>query len=185
MRNLKPLIVLGSLFLIAAMAIGDLNAEPRFKRHRGPLAGVELFAEELQLSQEQREAIKSQRFAVEKQAVELRSKIQLGELELRQMLTSDGADENRIIGKIKEIGELKTNMRIARVQNELAIKKILTHEQLQKLETMKREHLKKRLEGRWPMRQFERQELKGYQDDFDLEELMIEDTMMEEEGSEI
>ncbi|MFQ5677062.1 MAG: Spy/CpxP family protein refolding chaperone, partial [bacterium] len=146
------LLALTATFVAASV----VSAQPRFKQrhHRQGGLRLEVLAEELALSDEQISQLEEQRLATAKSAIEMRSKIQVAELELRQLM-KDG-DENQIINKVKEIGNLKTDLRLNRVEGQLAMKKVLTAEQLEKLESLRKERFQNRGNRRGPNRDRQR-----------------------------
>ncbi len=88
--------------------------------------------EELSLSKEQEEKIKNIYFNNEKIAEEVKSKIKIKEIELREILSEENPDPKKVENKIKEIGELNTELRIIRIKNFFQIKETLTQEQWKK-----------------------------------------------------
>ncbi len=167
-------------FLVLMFAASAVFAQrglehKRFSRHHGQMFGIEMLADELKLTEQQLSQIKEQRFAREKNAIQTRSKIQLAELELRNLMQGDNPDENQGKGKIEEIGKLKTELRLNRVQGRLAVQKILTPEQKETLKTIQKERLQNRRgEDRPFPRQRMFQHLQGNNgdfgpDDFDFE----------------
>ena len=109
--------------------------------------GIEMLADELKLTEQQLGQIKEQRFAIEKTAIQTRSKIQLAELELRNLLDAEKVDENLVKTKIEEIGKLRTERRITRVQGRLHLEKVLTPEQKVQLKAIHKERMQKRQQG--------------------------------------
>jgi Spy/CpxP family protein refolding chaperone len=167
-----PLLV----FMFAAAASAQRGPEHRgFARHHSAMFGIEMLAEELKLTEQQLAQIKEQRFAREKNAIQTRSKIQLAELELRNLLQADNVDENQVKSKVEEIGKLKTELRLNRVQGRLAVQKILTPEQKETLKTIHKERLQNR---RGEDRPFPRQKMfrqfQGDNRDFDPEDFDFE-----------
>ncbi|MFQ6114044.1 MAG: Spy/CpxP family protein refolding chaperone, partial [bacterium] len=124
--NNKIISVLVLLLATITVMTSEVLSQRRFKPHKRPGLILEMLADELELTEEQLTEIKEQRVATEKSSIELRSNIQIAELELRELLRQDNPDENQIISKIEEIGKLKTELRLTRVQGRLAIKKVLT-----------------------------------------------------------
>jgi len=166
----KNLISVVSIVLFTLMTTSLVSAQwgPRpMKRHMKPRIDIERLAEELGLSEEQVTKIKAEQFAARKSQIELGAKVKIAELELRTLL-DENAEESDIEAKIKEIGELKTQVQLARMQARLALRKYLTEEQLQQLEELRRER------GRRPMRRGRGwrepvPEEQGFEPDFGLE----------------
>lgn len=103
--------------------------------------------EELSLSKEQKEKIKNIHFNNEKMAEEIKSKIKIKEIELREILLEEKPDIKKIENKIKEIGDLNTELRILKIRNFFQIKEILTKEQWEKFKQIvsKRPFLRERI----------------------------------------
>ncbi len=114
------------------------------------------FATELNLSDEQLQRIEEIESAQEIQTVEMRAGIKVAEIELRDMMREQNANESAVIVKVEEIGGLKTALRVANVRSKLAINKILTPEQLQTLRSLDRQRGKRdknRRHGKKPGRE--------------------------------
>lgn len=149
-KKITPILIL-SLVTTAFLTPEAFSQKP-FKRHKPPRFNIEMLADELELTQEQLTKMKEQRFATQKNSIELRSKVQIAVLELRRLLEDETTDENKIKSKIEEIGKLKTELHWTRVQGRLNIKNLLTSEQLEKLQELKKERMKKRLHRERPFK---------------------------------
>jgi Spy/CpxP family protein refolding chaperone len=144
-----------SLLLVLMLAATAFAAQQgrgpkHFNRHQPHMFGIEMLADELKLTEQQLAQIKEQRFAHEKSAIQTRSKIQLAELELRNLLDAAKVDESLVKSKIEEIGKLRTEMRFARVQAKLNVEKMLTPEQKTQLKTIHKERMQKRQQDGQP-----------------------------------
>lgn len=143
------------------------NSHPR-RKFRG---NIERFSDELGLTEEQLTTIKEKQFQTKKEAIELRSKIQIARLELRNFLQSENPDENTIKQKVDKIGELRSNLMFTKAQSRLELKKTLTPEQLEKLKKLKRERLNQRMpRGRQFRRNAPGQEFDGDHGGIDLQD---------------
>jgi len=136
----NKIIAISILLVLLSLAMAVAQPSKRhFKRHRGAMMGIESFAEELGLSDEQISKIQEQIFERKKNAIDQRSKVQIAELELRKLMKAKTADETKIKNKIKEIGALKTELRLNRVEGRLAVRKELTAEQFERLQSLRKE----------------------------------------------
>lgn len=188
----RKIITISSLLVLSTISMA-LAASPQrgLKRHHRQL-GIEMFADELGLTEEQLSKIQEQQFATKKNSIEQRAKIQIAELELRKLMKDKDADAAEIRNKIKEIGELKTNLHLNRVEGKLALHKVLTNEQFEKLQSLKKAHHKQRMNRRGPnshhpgqLRNF-RGRPNGFGfEEFDLESFGTYGEEIGEEGSEI
>ncbi len=145
MKAVKILLVLGTFLISTAFAGNQAISRRPHKRPPTLFSQIELFSDQLGLTEEQQVKIKEQKFNTDKEAIQLRSKIQIAELELRNLLQSDDPDEEEIKNKIEEIGKLKTELRFILVKRELEIRNTLTSEQMEKLQSLTREHFKQQL----------------------------------------
>ncbi len=82
------------------------------------------------LSEEQREQLKTFKLELEKNSLPLKNQLAEKEAKLRTLTTSDSFDERAVNKVIEEIGELKTSLMKLHVANGQKIKSILTEEQL-------------------------------------------------------
>lgn len=140
----NKIIAISVLLVLLSLAMAAAQPSKRqFKRHRPVVMGIESFAEELGLSDEQLSKIQEQKFESKKNAIDQRSKVQIAELELRKLMKDKAADETKIKNKIREIGALKTELRLNRVEGRLAVRKELTDEQFETLQSLKKDHAKK------------------------------------------
>lgn len=158
----------------------------RFNRsHHG--LGIEMLADELKLTEQQLAQIKEQRFAHQKSAIQTRSKVQLAELELRNLL--EKVDEDLAKTKIEEIGKLRTEMRFARVQGKLNVEKVLTPEQKAQLKAIHKERMQKHHQGQQDGQQFPRERMfrhfQGNNGNFGNEDFDVEFDEPFDEGMEL
>lgn len=109
-----------------------------------------LKAEKLKLTPEQKEEIRNLQLNFEKEKIRLKADLKVARLELKELLREDKPVKNEVYRKIEQMGDLRVKLQKNRVDKRLAIKEILTPEQLEKLQTLKHKRLwrEKRLEGR-------------------------------------
>jgi Spy/CpxP family protein refolding chaperone len=89
--------------------------------------------EGLALTDEQIERLKAQHYESAKAMTALRSRIQVQELDLENLLDSTEPDEEAVRAMAREIGALRAELYQNRVAHRLELKRILTPEQEQKL----------------------------------------------------
>lgn len=89
----------------------------------------------LNLSDTQKKQIEEMRTALQRNTVQLRSKIQLARIDLRELLRSDDPDKSAIEKKMNDIGQLQTELKILKISHWLDIRKILTPEQRKIIKT--------------------------------------------------
>ena len=111
------------------------------------VGGLARFADELGLSDDQMEKLKTLRFETAKKTVAERSEVQIAGIELHELMQKDDFDESAIKKQIEKIGRLKTNMMLTRVDKKLAVKNVLTDEQENMLKELRRESFKRSKRG--------------------------------------
>lgn len=94
-------------------------------------------ADELSLSEEQVKKLHSIMFERHKNRITAMAKIQVGELELRDLLNQNEVDLANVDAKIKEIGEGRTENHIADVHAMIDAREVLTQEQKKKLKNLR------------------------------------------------
>jgi len=129
--NGKCAILLGGLTLASAVALAQ---EPPERDRRGGVPwDSPRIKEQLGLTDEQITKLKAQSFEAAKERVKMGSQVRLAEIELRQLMEASSPDEKAVAAKAKEIGDLQGRLYQARVAQRLALRKMLTAEQQQKL----------------------------------------------------
>ena len=86
-------------------------------------------AEELKLTDDQKKDFAKLRNSMEKNMITTRSKIQIAQVDLRQMYAEAQPDRSKIEDKAREIGKLETDLRLARTGFWFDVNNILTAEQ--------------------------------------------------------
>jgi Spy/CpxP family protein refolding chaperone len=136
--------------------------------------GIERFSEELNLTSEQLSKIKSVWFDLHKRAIEVRAKIQLAELELRELMDADTPNESQVKGKIEVIGKLRTDLRLARVEGMMSIHQVLSAEQKAKLKELRQENRAERREERPRMQRRQGlQGFRGFNNNFEFDDMEL------------
>lgn len=109
-----------------------------------------LHAEELGLSEAQRESIREARMAERRQRIEREARIKIAKLELEELLRDEGSDLAAIEAKMRELAELRIQDRMAALRLDRTIRDILTPEQLQELKELRRHRVRfrSRAQGR-------------------------------------
>ncbi|MCJ7496843.1 MAG: Spy/CpxP family protein refolding chaperone [candidate division Zixibacteria bacterium] len=89
------------------------------------------FKSGLQLSPEQKEKIRSTALEGRKEEIRLSSDLKIAHLELRELMQQDNLDKAKINKKLDEIGALRTKLQKAKFERKMALREVLTKEQLQ------------------------------------------------------
>lgn len=89
--------------------------------------------QELNLTPEQVQKLQELRTAFAKESERRTAEIRIGEIDLDSLLQQDRWDPAKIEGTVKQLGTLRTDLRLARLKTIEAGRAVLTPEQLQKL----------------------------------------------------
>ncbi len=108
-------------------------------RSRGPHSGMFLSPQaiqELALTDEQISKIKDLKDTRMDKTLEIRQKMEKSRLELAKLTDDNEPNQTKIETKIREIGNLKTEMELERINFFFQVRKLLTPEQIEKLGTI-------------------------------------------------
>ncbi|MDP2960400.1 MAG: Spy/CpxP family protein refolding chaperone [candidate division Zixibacteria bacterium] len=87
----------------------------------------------LGLSPEQKEKIRSTALEGRKDEIRFSSDLKIAHLELRELMQQENLDKAKINKKLDEIGALRTKLQKAKFERKMALREVLTKEQLQTL----------------------------------------------------
>ena len=153
--NTKSLVVLAVLLVSGAVALGAQSAQqaapapepaPRMepRRARPMMMGQEEFVaprerlkEALGLTDAQVASIENLMSGQRKAAIRQRADQQIARMELEELMRADALDEKAIDAKIRQLTELQAAALRARVEQRVAMRKVLTPEQFQKWRQMR------------------------------------------------
>jgi len=124
---------MGIAGLILALGVTAVHA----RGHRGRqhhFAGPRF--EELDLTQEQKDQLKSLRTESQKKMIQLKADMQIAHVELKALLIQKNPNQGSVDKVVSKLSSAQAKMTENRVRQKLAVNKILTGEQLQKLEEM-------------------------------------------------
>ena len=88
------------------------------------------------MTPEQQEKIDALRVAQVKQMAPMRADLKVKEIELDALWRADEPDVKKIVAKVKEIGEIKERIEIARINHQFEVRKLLTPEQRKAMKKM-------------------------------------------------
>jgi len=94
--------------------------------------------EELGLTDEQVDKLKSIKLEHQKAAIKTESELKLKRLELRELMEAGEPDEFAVKAKVEEIGELKTQLAMNRIDGGLKARKVLTDKQQKQLKELRK-----------------------------------------------
>jgi len=98
----------------------------------GQERGIKRIAERLELSDEQVTKIKGVLSEARKKQITLRAGARVARIELREMVSADTVDKAKVAAKVDEIAKVGGDLLRARTDAVLAVREVLTPEQLAK-----------------------------------------------------
>ncbi|MEW6755095.1 MAG: periplasmic heavy metal sensor [Candidatus Latescibacterota bacterium] len=93
-------------------------------------------ASQLGLSQEQIRQLREAHYPAQREAIQQRAKLQMAELDLRQLMNADPVDEVKVKSQIRSVFELRAEMAVAAFDTWQKARQVLTLEQRQQLKGM-------------------------------------------------
>lgn len=138
----KTLPVLLMIIFAGSLLAASLNAQPMFGRRMmggGAGAGYQLLKDALQLTPEQEKKLEEFRKARLEEAKAHREKMTGLREEFRKLMADPKADEKKVNSLIDEMSKLRAERMKAMFKNRKEWEKILTPEQLQKLEEYRKD----------------------------------------------
>ncbi len=101
----------------------------------GPIISIALLhARDLGLTPEQENKLRALRTEFEKQSIRRTADIRANEVDLAALFEQDGWDLGQIEAKVKQIGQLQADLRMARIRALDAGRSVLTPDQLRRVE---------------------------------------------------
>ena len=138
----KTLLVLLLVIFAGSLLAASLNAQPMFGRRmmgHGGGAGYQLLKDALQLTPEQEKKLEEFRQARLEEAKAHREKMTKLRQEFRKLMQDPKADEKKVNSLIDEMAKLRAERMKAMFKNRKEWEKILTPEQLKKLEEYRKD----------------------------------------------
>jgi Spy/CpxP family protein refolding chaperone len=127
MRQARAIAILGGLLGVAA-ATGIAATPEAAPRHEGRQA----FGQRLGLSPEQRGQMERLRDEFAKAQAKRRAELTVAHIELRELMRASQLDDKAIVAKARILGDLQAAQTRERIENRLAMAKVLTPEQREK-----------------------------------------------------
>lgn len=132
------LIAAGTGAAFAASGGGEGPGRPgRRPGMEGRRPGLESMREELGLSDQQVDELRSLFSQHHKGAIRQRADLQVARVELQELIHATNLDEKAIAAKVKAVADLQAAALRARVDGQLAVQKVLTPEQREKLRDLR------------------------------------------------
>ena len=131
-----PLIIAVPILWLAASGHAQHRPESGRPGDRPGLRAGNL-AEHLDLTEEQREQIKSIRRETARKHIQQQADVRLARLDLKALMDTEQPDRKKIHTQLRKIAQLQGDMRISQVDQRLDIRQLLTPEQRQKAKKMR------------------------------------------------
>lgn len=122
----KLIIVLSVLFAITALnqqLFAQKKDNPRSRDYRGDLK------EQLNLSEDQEKKIETLRLSNKEDMIKFKSDLELKELEIRKLKSSDKLSRNEMINLTKEMNEIKNQIALTRTNHQMDVYDLLDDSQ--------------------------------------------------------
>lgn len=140
MKRLLAVTFVGSTILSAsvwaARPDGGWGAGPR-GQHPFDVARMQA---DLGLSDDQVEQLQKMKSDGRSQAIRRRADLRIAQGELSDLLRAPAVDEKAISAKVKQVTDLEAAGTRARVDQRLALRRVLSPEQVEKMRSLRREH---------------------------------------------
>lgn len=127
--------VVGAL-VVAGTAVATAQERPR-REGRPDRAAIQA---ELGLSADQAAQIEKLRVEGRKQGIRQRADLAIARIELQELMSAPTVDEEAVAAKVKAISDLQAAGLKARVDERLAMRRVLTPEQQEKMKQLMRQH---------------------------------------------
>jgi len=102
----------------------------------------------LELTDDQVVKLRDADFAMRARAIDLGAEKERLELKLQQAFTASELDEAAVMGLARQLADVKAKQTMARVETRLAAHKILTADQLKKMQALRQDRFEKRHMGK-------------------------------------
>ncbi len=136
------------ILLISVAVLGVLILFLSWTYAKAPRHQDMKMAEGLNLTDEQTNSIKDIQYNFQKAAIGMRADLKTSRLELRHQMAQDKPDQQQISMLVDKIGETQKQLLKQQVDRKLAIKAVMTPDQLKKFLQMREGRMNGRMEDR-------------------------------------
>jgi Spy/CpxP family protein refolding chaperone len=140
MKRLLAVTIVGSAVLAASVWAARPEGAPGPEGRRGRGFDVARMQTELGLSDDQVAALQKMRSDGRSEAIRRRADLRIAQGDLQDLLKAQAVDEKAISAKVKQVTDLQAAATRARVDHRLAVRRLLTPEQLAKMESLMSEN---------------------------------------------
>lgn len=114
-------------------------------RHKGFGAGqLLMIADEINLSDEQKDKLKSMTTEFQLKKVDLGAEIQKANIIIRDLMQDDNVSESNVFKAIDRVTSLKADMKKMNYSHMKFVKNVLSDEQKEQLKSLRKKHMEKR-----------------------------------------
>ena len=127
------------ILAVAGTALGVGAQEVQERRRMGPAGGPQAggLRAELGLSPEQSTQLDKIRAGARKLAIRHRADVSIARIELEELMNAPTVDQKAIDAKVKAISDLQAAQLRARIDERLAVRRVLTPEQQEKMKELR------------------------------------------------
>jgi Spy/CpxP family protein refolding chaperone len=145
MKTLLAILALSAIGFAAATAQPGRGDGPR---PRGDGPNRDAVAEQLGLTQEQKDALEAIRHDAQTEMVDLRAAVQKARLETKRLMDQPDASRDAILAAVAAEGTAQQALRTAMTEHQLAVRDAIGPEKAAQLRDLRREQMQERREAR-------------------------------------
>ena len=134
---------IASVAALAALTAADLKAQEPRRARRGGMAAIQ---SEIGLTDQQMAEIRRIHTEGRKAAIRRTADLRIARMELDELLSAATLDEAKIAARVKTIGELQSAAFKERTESRLAVRRLVTAEQYQKMQQVRRDGMREHRE---------------------------------------
>ncbi len=137
--------------MVIALLIGNMAIAQRGSGQRGDFNRGERYnlSDRLELTDDQQAKINEMRVAHFSATQELRDQLKTEQVKLDDLMNNDQIDQKSIEKTVNKMGEIRTELMLARVNHRIEVRSILNDEQKMKFDMMARHHGPKHRGRNW------------------------------------
>ncbi len=132
-------VILAGITVLALAGAAAISSAQPAPEHRERRADPQAVQQRLGLSEEQTAQLRKTWTEGRKQAIRRRAEIRIARMELAEALDQRTVDEKAVAAKVKALADLQTVALQARTDERLAVRRILTPEQYEKMKQLRRD----------------------------------------------
>ncbi len=135
----------------------QMDGHPGFKGHKGGrgmkgdgmgMKGFLAFADEIELTGDQKDQLEALHLRFQKERIDKQAELKKARVDLGALRRDDDAAESAVLSQIDIVGDLRTDMQKMQFSHRNEMKAVLTEDQINKLEELRKERREDRRQGR-------------------------------------